>query len=304
MISRGIVQSELERQGMASSSTLAFIGALASFFPAFLAIPSAALVRKFGHFKVSLAGSLFVGLGELISGFTSSSLACLFIFNGVFLGVGGSLCFLSTCDLPSTYFKRKRALTTGIFSSGGGIGGAVYCILSQKLINSIGLPWTFRILGIISLSMMIPSCFFLKPGIPSNSNTYNNRHNNPLSTLRSIPFALVAAACFIVSFAIFMPSFFVPLYVKSIGLSSQYGAIFTSVFNLASAAGRLGYGALADFVTGNVNAFILSTFSIGAGSLFIWPFTTNVGPLSVVVIAVGSGVGGFIAQQPSLCGQM
>lgn len=42
---------------------------------------------------------------------------------------------------------RKRGLATGITSCGGGVGGAAWSVIAQKLIATVGLPWTYRILG-------------------------------------------------------------------------------------------------------------------------------------------------------------
>jgi len=49
--------------------------------------------------------------------------------------------------LPSQFFMRKRGLATGITSCGGGIGGAVWSVIIDKLIHKVGLPWTYRVMG-------------------------------------------------------------------------------------------------------------------------------------------------------------
>jgi len=49
--------------------------------------------------------------------------------------------------LPSQFFMRKRGLATGITSCGGGIGGAVWSVITDKLIQNVGLAWTCRAMG-------------------------------------------------------------------------------------------------------------------------------------------------------------
>jgi nitrate/nitrite transporter NarK len=57
-------------------------------------------------------------------------------------------CNLQTVyPLPSQFFMRKRGLATGITSCGGGIGGAVWSVIIDKLIHKVGLPWTYRVMG-------------------------------------------------------------------------------------------------------------------------------------------------------------
>lgn len=68
-----------------------------------------------------------------------------------------------TCgSLPAQYFKRRRGLANGFVFAGGGIGGGVWSLSISSLIDRVGIPWTFRILGLITLTMTIPAAMLLK----------------------------------------------------------------------------------------------------------------------------------------------
>lgn len=46
--------------------------------------------------------------------------------------------------------------------AGGGLGGGVWSIAIQALLDRVGVPWTFRILGLINLAVAMPAAFLLK----------------------------------------------------------------------------------------------------------------------------------------------
>lgn len=77
-------------------------------------------------------------------------------------------------------------------------------------------------------------------------------------------------------------------------MSDSQGASFSVGYNLASAAGRLGLGALAD-ACGNINSLILSYLVAGLGAMVVWPFATSIGPLAIVVALIGGGCGGVFS---------
>jgi nitrate/nitrite transporter NarK len=64
--------------------------------------------------------------------------------------------------LPSQYFAKKRGIANGIVFAGGGIGGAVLSVSMQALLNRVGVAWTFRILGFVTLATTIPAAMLLK----------------------------------------------------------------------------------------------------------------------------------------------
>lgn len=46
--------------------------------------------------------------------------------------------------------------------AGGGFGGGVLSIAIQALLDRVGVPWTFWILGFINLATAIPAALLLK----------------------------------------------------------------------------------------------------------------------------------------------
>ena len=84
----GVLQDGLVDQGLASSSTLAFIGSLAVSEIAAFAIINARIVQRWGPQRLALVGITLMGTSQILSGFTTKSLGGLFVTAGVMMGSG------------------------------------------------------------------------------------------------------------------------------------------------------------------------------------------------------------------------
>jgi hypothetical protein len=96
----GVVQSALLKQGLTSTSTLSFVGSLSITCAVAFSLLSVRFMRLVGAKWAGLIGIVMLGLGELTSGFTTSSVAGLFGTTGMLFGTGSSLCFVG----PSVLF--------------------------------------------------------------------------------------------------------------------------------------------------------------------------------------------------------
>jgi hypothetical protein len=103
----------------------------------------------------------------------------------------------------------------------------------------------------------------------------------------------------IATFPLFVPPYLLPLYVTSVGLSSQAAAAIVAAWNLASAVGCIGMGLGADTFLGPVNSMLISPIIIGVTTLALWPFDSSVG-LLIFVILNGMGSGRFFSLSPVL----
>lgn len=90
----GVMQAALVDGMGYSSSTLAFVGSLCPACISLLAVPNATVIRKIGARSTALMGIFLLGLGSILSGFTTHSIAGLFMTWGFVGGLGTSLCFM------------------------------------------------------------------------------------------------------------------------------------------------------------------------------------------------------------------
>lgn len=64
--------------------------------------------------------------------------------------------------IPAQYFKAKRGIAGGIVYAAGGLGGAAISFILDALIGSVGIKWTFRILGFMTWGTGLPAAFLVK----------------------------------------------------------------------------------------------------------------------------------------------
>lgn len=122
------------------------------------------------------------------------------------------------------------------------------------------------------------------------------------SLFRSLKFLIMLAMGTIATFPLFVPPFLLPLYITSIGLSSQTAAFILAAWNLASALGRIGMGFGADTVLGPLNSMFVSLTVIGLTAMALWPFANSLGLLIFFAILNGVGSGGFFSLMPVVVG--
>lgn len=84
----GIIQDALVTEGIASPSTLSFVGSLSAALISALAIVNARVIRWMGSQLTAMLGVTFLGLSAITSSFAVRNVTGLFFTSGVVLGLG------------------------------------------------------------------------------------------------------------------------------------------------------------------------------------------------------------------------
>lgn len=135
---------------------------------------------------------------------------------------------------PAQYFSRKRGLANGIVYAAGGLGGTIISFALNGFIQRCGVAWTYRIIAFMTLATALPSAYLIKERAPITATPFIDR-----TLLRDKQFIVLFFAGAFATFPLFVPPFFLPLYSRSLGLSSSAGAGLVAGFNFSSAVGRL-----------------------------------------------------------------
>ncbi|KAJ5167330.1 uncharacterized protein N7482_006111 [Penicillium canariense] len=294
----GVMQAALVDNKGYSSSTLAFVGSSCPACISLLAVPNATVVRKIGARNTALLGIFLLGLGSILSGFATDSVAGLFMTWGFVGGIGMSLCFIVVSVTPAQYFKAKRGIANGIVYAGGGLGGTVMSFVLDALLQSVGIAWTFRILGFLIMATGLPAAYLIKERAPIKATQMVE-----WSLFKDVRFAVLFAVGAIGTFPLFVPAFFLPLYTNSLGLPSSAGAGLVAAFNFSSAIGRLSCGFACDKL-GSLNTLFLSLLLSALSIFVLWPVSSSIGPLVAFVIINGSANGGFFSTMPTVVGNV
>ncbi|KAG7135590.1 Aspyridones efflux protein apdF like [Verticillium longisporum] len=104
-------------------------------------------------------------------------------------------------------------------------------------------------------------------------------------------------------FPLFVPPFFIPLYGRSMGLSSSTGAAVLAGFNFSSAIGRILSGYLCD-ILGSLNTLSMFLIINALSMIALWPASTSLAPLVVFAIINGLTNGGVFATMPTVVGNV
>lgn len=233
---------------------------------------------------------------------------------GILLGISMALVTWPMLALVGQYIKRKRATAMGIVIAGSSLGGVVWPIAIDRLLQDphIRFPWTMRIVGFIMLPCLLFSCIVARPPAkPENNCMEQGKEHESVESqteekdpkpdhktaalilFKQRPLQLLCVAMFITYFGMFSPFFYATSYAVHKGFSESLSFYTVSIINGASFFGRILPGILADKY-GKFNCCIVASLSSGIVAL-CWTQVNSVAGLVVWSAAYGfsSGVRQF-----------
>ncbi|KAI8918258.1 major facilitator superfamily domain-containing protein [Powellomyces hirtus] len=243
---------------------------------------------RFGTRSALFLGTILMALGLELSSL-ATQIWHLFLSLSIMWGSGCSLLFLGSVAIPAQWFSKKRALATGLASSGSGFGGLVFAPVAQALIDRYGVSWCLRIMGFVTLALGLFASATMKTfQKPAARPATQARRRHPFDpAIMSAPgFKWLLAFAFVNLFGFIIPFYFLPAYATSIGVSAQTGATLVAIVSGVNAMGRILSGFLGDAI-GRINAGMILVFLSGITCFAIWTFANTFAVLLVFTIAYG-----------------
>lgn len=263
----------------------AFIGGL-SISQALIVSPIATLTTRTFSTRTTLLIGVVLETASFIGASFATKIWHLFLTQGLCFGWGMGFLFVGSVGIAAQWFSTRRSLANGISAAGSGLGGLVYSLSTQAMIRNIGLPWAFRILGIVAF-VVNTSCALLirdrNKQIGSSQLSFDWRLFKRLEFCGLMLFGFLSMLGYVVLL------FSLPNYARTIGLTAQQGSIIGALLNLGQALGRPPIGYFSDSI-GRLNMASSMTFACGVFSLVIWMFAKSFG----VVVFFGM-LGGTVA---------
>ncbi|WPA97974.1 uncharacterized protein RHO25_002585 [Cercospora beticola] len=200
----------------ASASTVSWIGSVEAFMLCCTTIFAGPLVdRGYGRLLV------FIGTFLVVSGLMTLSMCeefwQLMLAQGLCMGIGHGCLFITSIVIVPTYFSTKRSLAIGIAASGSSVGGVVYSIIFNQLMDThhLTFEWTTRVLGITALATLLLPCLLVRQ---RRTGTKAKKCKIiDLSSFRQLPFTLFNLATFVGNIGLYIPFF----YIATFGTSRQ-----------------------------------------------------------------------------------
>ncbi|MBI6115863.1 L-lactate MFS transporter [Salegentibacter maritimus] len=288
----------------------------------FLGISAAFLghyLEKKGPRKSGLLAAIFFGAGIIGSGVAIhlESLYLLYLFYGVFGGVGLGLGYITPVSTLVKWFPDKRGLATGLAIMGFGFAALISSPVIVYLIAAVGIANAFFIMGSIYFILILISSLYLAPppkdwlpeGFKEITKTGKKVLKSDLSQLtaneavKTKRFWYLWLMLFInISCGIAIISVASPMAQEYAGMGVVAAATMVGFMGLFNGAGRIGWATLSDFI-GRPLMFALF-FSIQIIAFFLLPSAGNALIFQVLIFLILSCYGGGFSTVPAYIGDM
>lgn len=268
------------------------------------------LTDKLGPRIVLTLTGAFLGIGYLLMSQLGADWQ-LYLFYGVFIGIGMSASFVPLLTTVSRWFVARRATMTGIVLSGTGIGALIAAPAAERLIAAYNWRLSYIITGVIVLIVVITLSQYLKRD-PGKMGLTPYGEVRGQESLRSGGFTLKEAAltrqfwfyfgmlvCY--GYCMFTVMVHIVPHVISIGISPAVAASVLAVIGAFTIAGRLLLGGVADKI-GNKRIFVLGFSLMFLAFLWLivarelWMLYISAGILGFVQAGMGVSEAPFIAK--------
>ncbi len=272
----------------ATALEFAFVGGL-SISQALAISPLATYTTRVYGTRTTLLLGVFLEVVALISASFTHQVWQLFLSQGVCFGFGMGFLFVGSVGIVPQWFTKKRSLANGVGTAGSGLGGMMYSLATNTMIDKLGVQWAFRILGILACGVNLVCAMLIRD---RNKQIGSIQLAFDYTLFKKPEFLLLLGWGFFSMMGYITLLFSLPNYAVSIGLSAQQGSIIGALLNLGQGLGRPVVGVTSDYA-GRINLAGACTFIGGLFCFVIWIFAKSFGVLTFFAIIVGTVAGTF-----------
>lgn len=261
----------------ATRMDFAWIAGLIVFCAQFFA-PFAMIADRMIGFKLTMSIALVAHLVGYILASFATKLWQLYVCQGVVVGTAYSFLFIPACTIIPNWFLKRRAIASGIFCAGTGLGGLVYSLSINAMIQRTGdQRWSLRMVAIITTVCMGVAIFFIKRRNPIPRQQINTQ--NFVANVKDMLSGKVLTnprlwyITFWFSLALLgynMTLFSYSSSATAMGISQHNASTLTAVMNAAQAVGRPTMGLVADTWVGRINYSMILSIVIVILILGFW----------------------------------
>ncbi|KAF6036301.1 hypothetical protein EB796_005387 [Bugula neritina] len=137
-----------------------------------------ALINKYGCRAVAITGGVIGTLPFILSTF-SPSVIVFQVTYGVLGGIAFGMIYLPTIVGVGLYFRRKRAIATGISVAGTGFGAIIFAPFTEYLLENLG----WKGAHIVFAGLMLQCCVFGSLMRPLTARSKGLKASSSTSTL-------------------------------------------------------------------------------------------------------------------------
>ncbi|KAK0467835.1 major facilitator superfamily domain-containing protein [Desarmillaria tabescens] len=287
----GVFQAYYEEKLLKDSdaSTIAWIGSIQY---ALVFMPSVVTGRMFdiGCFKAPLlSASIILVLATFLIAECTQYWHFL-LCQGFAIGLSCGMVFGPSVGIIGHWFRHRRGIAVGLMSTGASVGGTVFPVVARQLIDTVGFPWTIRIIGcILILGLGIANLTMKRrlPPVKASGGILN------LKAFRSTPYTIWCLSGFVAMLGLYTVQTYISVSATAYGVSPDVAFYLVSIANASSGVGRIVAGICVDRY-GALNYFGPMTIIAGAVT-YAWPFARSLASMIVVVVIYGFTSGAYIS---------
>jgi len=260
------------------------------------------LIDRYGPRSLMMTGAFFTGTALIGLSFADSlpTFYLFYVFNALGYVFGGPL----PCQvLISRWFDKNRGKAMGIAYLGIGTGGAVVPLLSAGLEKNMGWHLALITLGVLVILIAFPMAFFIKDSKKEPQEKAKTETMVPIKTILQNPnFYLLAlgSMCSIGAVGGIMQH--IKLYLRDLNFTQSDAAQVMSFVLIASLAGRVLMGFLADLI--NRKYVMILIYLIVASAIPLLLLPDFAGRIYIFAVIFGIGLGGDYMIIPLMAGDL
>ncbi|KAJ7069913.1 MFS general substrate transporter [Mycena amicta] len=278
-----------------SASDVSWIGSTQLFLDFSIGLPAGKLFDD-GHYRLLMTSgtAIFVFSFFMLSICQPNHYYQVFLSQGVGMGVGMGLLFVPAVSLPSHYFRAKRSLVMGLVFAGSSLGGVVFPVVLNHLINGpVGFAWGIRIVAFITGTLLVIGNLLTKPRLPTKKERAPEDNMITKLILSDFPYWLSVCGASLVLWGIFYPYFYLQLFAVLHGVDKNVAFYTITVLNSASILARTIPNFIADKL-GPLNVAIPMT-AVSGGLVFAMLHLNTVASLFTFAAFYGFFSGAFMS---------
>lgn len=150
---------------------------------------------------------------------------------GVCSAIGVAIVFLSAISAVTGWFHKRRGLAFGILSTGSSLGGVVFPIMLNRLIDKVGYGWAMRTSAFIIMALLIVANLTLKSRQAPSRRALPREHM--WRPFRETPFVFLLIGLFLVPFGLYIPINYLPVAAIGKGMSKDMAQNLVAFYNAA-----------------------------------------------------------------------
>lgn len=248
-----------------------------------------------GHLRFLLAlGTFRVVFGHMMLSLAQEYWQAL-LAQAFAIGLGAGCLYVPSVAVLPQYFTTRMVTAMGLAVSRSSLGGIIYPIMFNRLLDQVGFPWAVRIIAFLALAILL---------VPLTTMKLRNRPPAKRSIFDKTAFTDVSFAAYMVFgfvgyLGLLIPFFYIPFTSEARNFASQELSFYLlPMLNAASIFGRIIPAMIADQI-GPLNMLVPTATMTAVVAYSAVPVHNFAGMVCIAVF-YGFWSGAYIALPPAI----